>query len=158
MNQKLLTPTVGNKVDFTLEILLEKKKELLGSLLKQSARIRTIRNEQQLDQEISLREKTLHHLKINDKAIALRREALGKLAKGETKRLDLEIEALLKGIQYNNQTQILDLESQMSDLELERKQLEKGNKLTGYLNPKAKRSVASIPRLKRPLPKGGYGQ
>ena len=147
------------KVDFTLEILLEKKKELLGDLLKQSARIRITRSEQQLDHEISLREKTLHHLKINDKAISLRREELGKLAKGETTRLDLEIEALLKGIQYNNQTQILDLESQMFDLDIERKQLEKGKKLTGYLHRKTNtKLVSSNSRIKRPLPKGGYGQ
>ncbi|MDX2471524.1 MAG: hypothetical protein QNL04_13200 [SAR324 cluster bacterium] len=146
-------------IDFTLEILLGKKKELLSTLLKQSARIRNAQSEKQQGEEISLREKTLHYLKINDKAIALRREELGKLAKGETKRLDLEIEALLKSIQYNNQAKILDLESQMTSLEVERKQLEKGNKLTGYLNRKTnKKLVASNPRIKRPLPKGGYGQ
>ena len=152
------------QTDFTIQSLLEKKKELLASMLKQSAKIRAASTEQQLDIELKDREETLRLLQINDQAISIRNKQLAampsrQLAKGESKRLRSEIEALIKGIKYNNQAQILDLEDQMTDLETERKAIERSNRVGGYLKrPQSKRINVTTSRAKRPLPKGGYGQ
>ncbi len=133
--------------------LLAKKKELLHQLLKSSARFRLAQTALELDSLLALRANLLRQLQTNDQALAKIPESPAELANSTAAVLSLEVAHLLRSVWANNQASLEGMTHDLKDLDAQRRQLDQGAKVTGYLGGKRMPGVVPNPKFLR---NGGY--
>jgi hypothetical protein len=117
--------------DRVLSELVRKKRSLLNSLLAMSIRSALIAT--QPERIVRLRSDILSMLEKNDSAILTRERQTGINASSQEQEQFSSISVLLTSIRDNNQAALAKLELAKKAFELEKLQLEKEKKLTGYV-------------------------
>jgi len=121
----------GTSQDPVIHQLVRKKKELLSRLLALS--IQTAINDNPATETVQHRILLMSALDINDRALEKRERDIKISAKTQEARLFRDINSILQAIQENNTQTIGRLQREIKKVELERFQLQHGNKLTGYI-------------------------
>lgn len=112
--------------------LVRKKKELLNQLLAVS--IQTAIGNKPENMPLTNRAQIVSALSINDQALKSRERALNISADGQEPALFNDIKSILTAINDNNNQTINRLEVEIKQVEREQSRLNRGNKLTGYIN------------------------
>lgn len=133
--------------------LLAKKKELLEQLLKSSAHFRLAQTAEELDSLLAYRASLLQQLQTNDQALAKIPEAAAELANSSAEVLNMEVAHLLRSVWANNQASLVSMNDDLQNLDAQRRQLDQGTKVTGYLGGKRMPGVVPNPKFLR---NGGY--
>ncbi|PCI27930.1 MAG: hypothetical protein COB67_07495 [SAR324 cluster bacterium] len=119
--------------DLVLQELVWKKQELVRQLLLASQKYALPQQEAAAEEILKSRAELIPFLELNDRCIEQREGEIGCLAKIQEKELYQDINFMIQAIADNNQIGILLLEEEKKVLTLEKKQLERGNKVSGYL-------------------------
>ena len=120
------------KTDRVIHTLVKKKKELLNELLVQS--IQTVIEDSDKSPALTLRKKLVVDLHINDRNLQQREDETGISAESQEKKQLKEIKQILVAIQENNNRTIFKMEEEKKTLDTERANLDKENKLSGYIS------------------------
>jgi hypothetical protein len=135
----------NKKVDKILELLLNKKQDLLESLLVCSQKFNFVTVETELETLLKRRQEIFIQLQINDRCIDKRCEQLDVSGKFLYPEIISNFKRLLTIIAENNQQSIQNYEKEKIQLKLEKLKLNEGNKLSGYIyQQKAKVTFKSI--------------
>jgi len=132
--------------DVIIQNLVIKKKELLDDLLQQS--IQSIINGPNIDRILDRRGQILEKLERNDESLRTREEQTGISALQQEQRLFGKIGQVLILIQENTAETIQAVEHQIKEIEMERSVLDRGRRLSGYIEQgrmrKKNRAVTSL--------------
>lgn len=145
MNHAEIGPELNKKLDKILELLLNKKQDLLESLLICSQKFNFVTVETELEILLKRRKEIFMQLQINDRCIDKRCEQLEFSVKSHHPEIINNFRRLLTIITENNQQSIQNYEREKIQLKLEKLKLKEGNKLSGYIyQQKAKVTFKSI--------------
>jgi len=133
MNHAEIDVKNNKKVDKILELLLNKKQDLLESLLICSQKFNFVSIEIELETLVKRRKEIFAQLQINDLCIDKRCDQLETSSKFLYPEVINNFKRLLTIIAENNQQSIQNYEKEKSRLKLEKLKLYKGNKLSGYI-------------------------
>ncbi len=135
--------------------LVEKKRELLERLLSYSQLFAM--REQESGRWSEKKKEMLSFLEQTDQSLKIREEQTGISARDQETALFSDIKYLLESIYSNNQRILNELNQEKENLDVEKTQLEKGTKLSGYIYQQ-KSNVTFKPMLskKRPDPSTVY--
>ncbi|MCP4296187.1 MAG: hypothetical protein GY786_11310 [Proteobacteria bacterium] len=122
--------------------LLNKKRNLVRQLLVESQRFLLEQNSLLQDHILYSRSKLIDQLQTTDHSISRWEKEVGKIAKEVENRLHEDIFRLFELIAENDENSLRLLEAEQQKLLQERKNLSKGNRVSGYL--KHKRNFTSI--------------
>ena len=127
---------MSTKRDFVLKSLVEKKKELVQQLLRETQNYIIEQDENRSIRILDSRNQIVENLKRNDRCIVTREQEIGRIAKIEESELYEDIRFLVQTISENNEATLGRMELERQALDLEKKKLEQGNKVSGYLQQK----------------------
>ncbi len=118
--------------DQVINSLIKKKKELLNQLVRQS--IQFVIEEQTNDRMLTIRLEILAGLQRNDTAIKTREQQTGIDAMKQEPKLFREIGSIMHTIEENNKQAISKNSRKKKEIEFEKFNLEKENKVSGYIH------------------------
>lgn len=133
MDQIKTKPDISQNRDQILELLLNKKQSLLESLLICSQKFNFVTIETEQETLVKRRKEIFAQLQINDLCIDKRCEQLCTSVKTIYPDFIINFNRLMTIISDNNQQSIQNFEKERKQLNLEKLNLNEGNKLSGYI-------------------------
>jgi hypothetical protein len=133
MGQIEIKTDFSNKADKILEMLLNKKQDLLESLLICSQKYNFVTIEAELEALVKRRKEIFNQLQINDLCINKRCDHLETSIKFYYPEFINNFKRLMTIISENNQQSMQNYEKERKQLKLEKLNLNEGNKLSGYI-------------------------
>ena len=133
MDQIEIKTDFSNKADKILEMLLNKKQDLLESLLICSQKYNFVTIEAEMEALVKRRKEIFNQLHINDLCINKRCDQLKTSIKFYYPEFVNNFKRLMTIISENNQQSIQNYEKERKQLKLEKLNLNEGNKLSGYI-------------------------
>ena len=121
------------KSDSVIKTLVTKKLELLKSLLVESQHFVAVEQDSEQIYRLKKRAIVFTDLKKTDDRIAQREKTIGISAHAQEEEIFKKIKYLIQSIQNNNTVSLNRLALENQKLKHEKSQLEKSNKLSGYI-------------------------